>query len=167
MIAYDIFASSAEVTPCHTSKYSVLLIISSYHLRTKEREHRRQRTQISRGYAKGCPHSSCWRWYVGRLQQRTVSYSYGVGVYSVWMYPESVGKSTIVTSLIKESFVPRVGSTFRVWSLDRSHVLQVQHIVPEVTIPPEVTPENVTTYIVDSGGTCYFVFILDLRNLTF
>jgi Ras family protein T1 len=33
-----------------------------------------------------------------------------------------------------------------------SHRLtQVQHIVPEVTIPPEVTPENVTTYIVDSG----------------
>ena len=30
--------------------------------------------------------------------------------------------------------------------------IQVQHIVPEVTIPPEVTPENVTTYIVDSGG---------------
>ena len=29
---------------------------------------------------------------------------------------------------------------------------QVQHIVPEVTISPEVTPENVTTYIVDSGG---------------
>jgi len=24
--------------------------------------------------------------------------------------------------------------------------------VPEVTIPPEVTPENVTTYIVDTGG---------------
>ncbi|KAI0352639.1 mitochondrial Rho GTPase [Trametes cingulata] len=48
---------------------------------------------------------------------------------------EGVGKSTIVTSLIKESFVPRV-----------------QHIVPEVTIPPEVTPENVTTYIVDSGS---------------
>ncbi|TFK27715.1 mitochondrial Rho 1 [Coprinopsis marcescibilis] len=48
---------------------------------------------------------------------------------------EGVGKSTIVTSLIKESFV--------------SHV---QHIVPEVTIPPEVTPENITTYIVDSGA---------------
>ncbi|KAJ7212008.1 EF hand associated-domain-containing protein [Mycena pura] len=48
---------------------------------------------------------------------------------------EGVGKSTIVTSLIKESYVPRV-----------------QHIVPEVTIPPEVTPENVTTYIVDSGA---------------
>ena len=29
--------------------------------------------------------------------------------------------------------------------------MQVQHVVPEVTIPPEVTPENVTTYIVDSG----------------
>ncbi|EPT05115.1 hypothetical protein FOMPIDRAFT_1027338 [Fomitopsis schrenkii] len=48
---------------------------------------------------------------------------------------EGVGKSTIVTSLIKESFVAHV-----------------QHIVPEVTIPPEVTPENVTTYIVDSGS---------------
>ncbi|KAI0052701.1 mitochondrial Rho GTPase [Auriscalpium vulgare] len=48
---------------------------------------------------------------------------------------EGVGKSTIVTSLIKESFVA-----------------QVQHVVPEVTIPPEVTPENVTTYIVDSGA---------------
>ena len=33
------------------------------------------------------------------------------------------------------------------------HPEQVQHIVPEVTIPPEVTPENVTTYIVDSGGS--------------
>ncbi|KDQ20950.1 hypothetical protein BOTBODRAFT_124842 [Botryobasidium botryosum FD-172 SS1] len=48
---------------------------------------------------------------------------------------EGVGKSTIITSLIKESFVPHV-----------------QHIVPEVTIPPEVTPENVTTYIVDSSA---------------
>ncbi|TFK74823.1 mitochondrial Rho GTPase [Pluteus cervinus] len=48
---------------------------------------------------------------------------------------EGVGKSTIVTSLIKEAYVA-----------------QVQHIVPEVTIPPEVTPENVTTYIVDSGA---------------
>lgn len=91
----------------------------------------------------------------------------GVGVYSVWTYTEGVGKSTIVTSLIKESFVARVSSTSRVWSLDQSQdVLQVQHIVPEVTIPPEVTPENVTTYIVDSGGTCYFVFIFDLQSLT-
>ncbi|KAJ3791164.1 P-loop containing nucleoside triphosphate hydrolase protein [Lentinula aff. detonsa] len=48
---------------------------------------------------------------------------------------EGVGKSTIVTSLIKEAFVQHV-----------------QPIVPEVTIPPEVTPENVTTYIVDSGA---------------
>ncbi|OBZ71401.1 Mitochondrial Rho GTPase 1 [Grifola frondosa] len=48
---------------------------------------------------------------------------------------DGVGKSTIVTSLIKESFIAHV-----------------QHVVPEVTIPPEVTPENVTTYIVDSGS---------------
>ncbi|KAF8339972.1 mitochondrial Rho GTPase [Cantharellus anzutake] len=48
---------------------------------------------------------------------------------------EDVGKSTIVTSLIKEAFLP-----------------QVQDVVPEVTIPPEVTPENVTTYIVDSSS---------------
>lgn len=34
---------------------------------------------------------------------------------------------------------------------------QVQHIVPEVTIPPEVTPENVTTYIVDSGGELVYI----------
>ncbi|KAG8738236.1 ERMES complex Ca(2+)-binding regulatory GTPase gem1 [Ceratobasidium sp. 428] len=48
---------------------------------------------------------------------------------------EGVGKSTIVTSLIKEEYVDNV-----------------QHVVPEVTIPPEVTPENVTTYIVDSSA---------------
>ncbi|KAH8825190.1 mitochondrial Rho 1 [Flagelloscypha sp. PMI_526] len=34
-----------------------------------------------------------------------------------------------------------------------SFVSNVQHIVPEITIPPEVTPENVTTYIVDTGAT--------------
>ncbi|CAE6423501.1 unnamed protein product [Rhizoctonia solani] len=48
---------------------------------------------------------------------------------------DGVGKSTIVTSLIKEEYVDNV-----------------QHVVPEVTIPPEVTPENVTTYIVDSSA---------------
>ncbi|KAF8133770.1 EF hand associated-domain-containing protein, partial [Boletus edulis] len=48
---------------------------------------------------------------------------------------DGVGKSTIITSLIKEAFVAHV-----------------QRVVPEVTIPPEVTPENVTTYIVDSGA---------------
>ena len=31
-------------------------------------------------------------------------------------------------------------------------LLQIQHVVPEVTIPPEVTPENVTTHIVDSSA---------------
>ncbi|KAF8580114.1 mitochondrial Rho GTPase [Ramaria rubella] len=49
---------------------------------------------------------------------------------------EGVGKSTIITSLIKESYVAHV-----------------QHVVPEVTIPPEVTPENVTTYIVDTSAS--------------
>lgn len=49
---------------------------------------------------------------------------------------DGVGKSTIITSLIKESFVQHV-----------------QHVVPEVTIPPEVTPENVTTCIIDSSSS--------------
>jgi hypothetical protein len=38
------------------------------------------------------------------------------------------------------------------YTLYLSSLPQVQHVVPEVTISPEVTPENVTTYIVDSGG---------------
>ncbi|ORX38936.1 P-loop containing nucleoside triphosphate hydrolase protein [Kockovaella imperatae] len=48
---------------------------------------------------------------------------------------DGVGKSSIITSLIKESFVSNV-----------------QPVVPEVTIPPEVTPENVTTSIVDTSS---------------
>ncbi|KAL1922288.1 uncharacterized protein VTP21DRAFT_9827 [Calcarisporiella thermophila] len=48
---------------------------------------------------------------------------------------DGVGKSTIITSLIKEQYIPNI-----------------QHVVPEVTIPPEVTPENVTTHIVDSSS---------------
>jgi Ras family protein T1 len=66
---------------------------------------------------------------------------------------EGVGKSTIVTSLIKESFVAHVSQT-DLFCLPELSTLdwQVQHIVPEVTIPPEVTPEKVTTYIVDSGS---------------
>ncbi|KND04037.1 small GTP-binding protein domain [Spizellomyces punctatus DAOM BR117] len=47
---------------------------------------------------------------------------------------EQVGKSTLITSLIKETFVPNI-----------------QHVVPEVTIPPEWTREKVTTRIVDSS----------------
>jgi hypothetical protein len=30
---------------------------------------------------------------------------------------------------------------------------EIQHVVPEVTIPPEVTPEKVATHIVDSSCT--------------
>ncbi|GBB88447.1 hypothetical protein RclHR1_00150043 [Rhizophagus clarus] len=48
---------------------------------------------------------------------------------------DGVGKSTLITSLIRETFVS-----------------ELQHVVPEVTIPPEVTPENVTTHIVDSSA---------------
>ncbi|ORX81805.1 mitochondrial Rho 1 [Basidiobolus meristosporus CBS 931.73] len=48
---------------------------------------------------------------------------------------EGVGKSTLITSLIKETYVPNI-----------------QHVVPAVTIPPEITPENVTTHIVDSSS---------------
>ncbi|KAI9219711.1 mitochondrial Rho 1 [Blastocladiella britannica] len=48
---------------------------------------------------------------------------------------DGAGKSTLITSLIKEQFIPNI-----------------QHVVPEVTIPPEVTPENVTTHIVDSSA---------------
>ncbi|KAJ2334745.1 ERMES complex Ca(2+)-binding regulatory GTPase gem1, partial [Coemansia sp. RSA 2673] len=45
------------------------------------------------------------------------------------------GKSTLVTALIKETFI-----------------VNVQAVVPEVTIPPEVTPENVTTHIIDTSS---------------
>ncbi|KAI8825154.1 EF hand associated-domain-containing protein [Fimicolochytrium jonesii] len=48
---------------------------------------------------------------------------------------EGVGKSTLITSLIKETFV-----------------YHIQHVVPEVTIPPEWTRERVTTRIVDSSS---------------
>ncbi|ORX72947.1 mitochondrial Rho GTPase [Linderina pennispora] len=47
---------------------------------------------------------------------------------------DGVGKSTLVTALIKETFIANV-----------------QAVVPEVTIPPEVTPENVTTHIIDTS----------------
>ncbi|KAJ2451434.1 ERMES complex Ca(2+)-binding regulatory GTPase gem1 [Coemansia sp. RSA 2336] len=47
-----------------------------------------------------------------------------------------VGKSTLVTALIKETFI-----------------VNVQSVVPEVTIPPEVTPEKVTTHIIDTSSS--------------
>ncbi|KAI8926690.1 P-loop containing nucleoside triphosphate hydrolase protein [Entophlyctis helioformis] len=48
---------------------------------------------------------------------------------------DGVGKSTLITSLIKETFVANI-----------------QHVVAEVTIPPEWTREKVTTRIVDSSA---------------
>lgn len=110
----------------------------------------RQSLTISRGagHEKGCSDSA--------RRRRCVHYAViRVAVLTHMLSPEAVGKSTIVTSLIKESFVahvrlfsslPRKAPELAAWN-------QVQHIVPEVTIPPEVTPENVTTYIVDSGST--------------
>ncbi|WVO22785.1 mitochondrial Rho GTPase 1 [Cryptococcus decagattii] len=48
---------------------------------------------------------------------------------------DGVGKSSIITSLIKEAFVTNV-----------------PHVVPEVTIPSEITPENFTTSIIDTSS---------------
>ncbi|CAG8763401.1 18740_t:CDS:10, partial [Dentiscutata erythropus] len=63
------------------------------------------------------------------------SYSHADWLYKKKHLKDGVGKSTLITSLIKETFVPNI-----------------QHVVPEVTIPPEVTPENVITHIVDSSA---------------
>lgn len=72
-------------------------------------------------------------------------------IYLSLPWVEGVGKSTIVTSLIKEEYVDNV-SKYCMFPDLKLTASQVQHVVPEVTIPPEVTPENVTTYIVDSSG---------------
>lgn len=48
---------------------------------------------------------------------------------------ERTGKSSLVTTLLRESFVS-----------------SLQHVIPEVTIPPDWTREKVTTHIVDSSG---------------
>lgn len=60
---------------------------------------------------------------------------------------DGVGKSTLITALIKETFVDHI-----------------QHVVPEVTIPPEWTKENVTTRIVDSSGIIYSLARLENRE---
>lgn len=76
---------------------------------------------------------------------------------------EGVGKSTIITSLIKESYVAHASLFPSVISLFENvrFFKQVQKVIPEVTIPPEVTPENITTYIVDTGSTSRLLRILD------
>ncbi len=45
-----------------------------------------------------------------------------------------VGKSTLITSLIKEAFIAKV-----------------QRVLPEITLPPEVSPEGVLTKISDTS----------------
>lgn len=47
---------------------------------------------------------------------------------------EDSGKSSLITSLIKESFVDRV-----------------QPVLPEISLPPEVAPEGVLTKIIDTS----------------
>lgn len=48
-----------------------------------------------------------------------------------------VGKSTLITSLVKEAYVAKV-----------------QKVVPPITLPPEVAPEGVVTKIVDTNCEC-------------
>ncbi|KAJ1719719.1 ERMES complex Ca(2+)-binding regulatory GTPase gem1 [Coemansia erecta] len=59
---------------------------------------------------------------------------------------DGVGKSTLVTALIKETFI-----------------VNVQAVVPEVTIPPEVTPENVTTHIIDTSSASDAQEVLEME----
>ena len=47
-----------------------------------------------------------------------------------------VGKSTLITSLVKDCFVDKV-----------------QEVVPGITLPPDVSPEGVLTKIVDTSGS--------------
>lgn len=62
---------------------------------------------------------------------------------------DTVGKSTLITSLIKETFVDRV-----------------QAIVPEITLPPEVAPEGVITKIVDTSRESQQVLLKAVLLLT-
>lgn len=61
---------------------------------------------------------------------------------------DGVGKSSLITTLIKEHFVTRV-----------------QKVVPEITLPPEVTPEGVMTKIVDSSREYLLSFISAVAQL--
>lgn len=47
-----------------------------------------------------------------------------------------VGKSTLITSLVKDCFVDKV-----------------QEVIPTITLPPDVSPEGVLTKIVDTSGS--------------
>ncbi|MCJ1299999.1 ERMES complex Ca(2+)-binding regulatory GTPase gem1 [Hypocenomyce scalaris] len=65
-----------------------------------------------------------------------VAYSYVVVRISV-CGDENVGKSSLVTSLVKDVFV----------------TTKIQPVLPQITIPPSIgTPENVTTTIVDTSA---------------
>eukprot|EP01113_Clastostelium_recurvatum_P050795 TRINITY_DN9705_c0_g1_i4.p1 TRINITY_DN9705_c0_g1~~TRINITY_DN9705_c0_g1_i4.p1 ORF type:complete len:646 (+),score=129.20 TRINITY_DN9705_c0_g1_i4:85-2022(+) len=53
----------------------------------------------------------------------------------VFVGDQNVGKSTLINSIISDSFQERV-----------------MHVVPEVTIPPEVTLDKVATHIIDTAA---------------
>lgn len=78
---------------------------------------------------------------------------------------DGVGKSSIITSLIKEAFVTNVRSPAFPQCLHKTDLLQVPHVVPEVTIPPEITPENFTTSIVDTSCMLLSIELLETQQL--
>ena len=55
---------------------------------------------------------------------------------------ESVGKTSLITSFLKESFEEKVPAC-----------------LPEISIPPEVTVDKVQTFIVDTAGIARTPFI--------
>lgn len=48
---------------------------------------------------------------------------------------EGVGKTLVITALLTESFTE-----------------DVPHVLPEICIPPSISPDNVNTVIVDTSG---------------
>lgn len=102
------------------------------------------------GHEKGCSYSA------GRRRYVLIIYTYGstcwnaLSVY-VWddrgcreKYDHNFTNQGVLRATCKQGNIQcRIGVVL--------NSKKVQHVVPEVTIPPETTPENVTTYIVDSG----------------
>lgn len=48
---------------------------------------------------------------------------------------EGVGKTSVITALLTEAFTE-----------------DVPHVLPEICIPPSISPDNVNTVIVDTSG---------------
>lgn len=58
-----------------------------------------------------------------------------------------VGKSTLITTLVKDCFVDKV-----------------QEVLPEITLPPDVSPEGVLAKIIDTSGASLLTARLDYRD---